>query len=128
MEQARLNRLELTRPDSRLRLVRRAADTAGHAADGASAGAAMPGPATPPGENVTARGAGIFLAQHPLRDAPLAPPGRRIARGDVVGLLGIDVLYLPVTASRGGVIGERLAEPGDLVGYGTALFRLLDAS
>ncbi len=134
MAQARLSRLELTRPDSRLCLIRRAGNTAGLSVGGASPGqsaqepAAGPKTVVSPEDVVTTWAAGVFLTQHPLRAAPLAQSGQRVSRGDVVALLCIDALYLPVTAPRDGVIGELLAGPGDLVGYGTALFRLSNAS
>lgn len=77
-----------------------------------------------PSEIIHAPGVGLFLTRHPLRDAPLADPGRRVRAGQTVALLRIGLLLRPVTAPAAGHLGPALAEEGVMVGYGIPLFHL----
>ncbi|MFC5519675.1 acetyl-CoA carboxylase biotin carboxyl carrier protein [Polaromonas jejuensis] len=83
--------------------------------------AASKATATPP---AVASSVGVFLHHHPLRGAPLAPPGAGVQAGQTVGLLQIGALLLPVAAPQAGVVASMLAAHGSLVGYGTALVEL----
>jgi acetyl-CoA carboxylase biotin carboxyl carrier protein len=105
--------LELRGPGVHLRLRQDGAGVARLALD-------RPGP----GETIAAPGPGIFLDRHPLHPVPLAPPGTRVAAGDLVGLLRVGALLLPVTAPRAGVIGAALVAHDSAVGFGTPLFLL----
>lgn len=127
--------LELSTPDTRLRLdrgtaasptppARAATPTSATTATAATAGTdRAPRPA---GQLVRAQSVGVFLDTHPLAAAPLAPVGARVAAGQVLGLLRIGALLLPVTAPADAVVARVLATPGAAVGYGTALFDLND--
>lgn len=81
---------------------------------------AMPGRRAEP---IVAPGVGVFLARHPLRVEPLAPPGHRVRAGQVVALLRIGPLLRQVMAPADGVIEAALVEEGAMVGYGTTLFQ-----
>lgn len=124
--------LELSTPDTRIRLDRGTA-----ASPTSPARAAAPAVATtattgadraprPAGQVVKAQSVGVFLDTHPLAAGPLAPVGARVAAGQVLGLLRIGALLLPVTAPADAVVARVLATPGEAVGYGTALFDLND--
>jgi acetyl-CoA carboxylase biotin carboxyl carrier protein len=73
---------------------------------------------------VAASSVGVFRHGHPLRAAPLAPPGTRVRAGDPLGLLRIGALLIAVVAPRDGVVDRMLAADGALVGYGAPLARL----
>lgn len=73
---------------------------------------------------VTSPGIGRFLTTHPLHSTPLAPEGSVVALGQIIALLQIDALLMPVTAPAGSVLAAVLAEPGEIVGYGTPLLEL----
>jgi acetyl-CoA carboxylase biotin carboxyl carrier protein len=75
-------------------------------------------------DEITAIGVGIFLTCHPLRQTPLAARGQFVRAGQTVALLRTGLLLRPVTAPVAGYLSAPLAEPGALVGYGTALFSL----
>ena len=76
---------------------------------------------------VAAEREGTFLTRHPLQPEPFAPVGAKVRRGDIVALLGVGVLYHPVTAPRAGRIAELLAVPGEIVPGGAPLFRIVPA-
>lgn len=73
---------------------------------------------------VSAPSVGVFLHQHPLHEAPLAPPGARADAGQALGLLRIGSLLLPVCAPRAAMVATTLVAHGTLVGYGTPLIEL----
>ena len=82
-----------------------------------------PRPASPSRPTTIASpGVGRFLPRHPLRAEPLAPPGRHVRAGEVVGLLLIGSLLRPGTSPADGTPGCSLVEDGAMVGFGTALF------
>jgi acetyl-CoA carboxylase biotin carboxyl carrier protein len=81
-------------------------------------------PAIPTRIAVIANSVGVFLRQHPLRNAPLAEPGDAVRAGQVLGLLQIGALLLPVVAPHDGIVTATPIEDGVIVGYGTALFEL----
>lgn len=83
------------------------------------------GTPTPPSARlVVASSVGVFLHHHPLRNAPLAPPGIAVKAGQTVGLLQIGPLLLPVAAPQAGVVATLLVAHGSVVGYGAALIEL----
>lgn len=77
---------------------------------------------------VTAASVGVFLHRHPLRQDALAAPGARVQAGQALGLLQIGSLLLAVPAPADGSVHELLAADGAIVGYGTPLVALLDAT
>lgn len=111
LEASGLDTLELVSPQMRLRLV----------AGGAPAAPADAPPPAPAPACIEARLAGIFLPAHPWRDAPLVQPGQHVQAGEIVALLRAGALLQTVTAAVDGVIGQCLAAPGALVGFGTPL-------
>lgn len=119
--------LELHGPQTLLRLVRDGA-ASGEVVQAQARGVVPPGAAEPgPGmTTVSASTVGIVRHRHPLHDAPLAPPGARIERGQPLALLQIGQVLVRVPAPRDGVVVNMLAKDGDAVGYGDPLIELLD--
>jgi acetyl-CoA carboxylase biotin carboxyl carrier protein len=113
--------LELRGPQTLLRLAR----------DGApeDARADVPPETLRPNPGTTivpASGVGIVRLRHPLRDAPLAPVGDRVANTQVLALLQVGQVLVHVAAPRDGVVARLRAQDGDAVGYGDPLIELLD--
>lgn len=73
---------------------------------------------------VTAPYFGHLCLAHPLRDAPFAPVGARVGKGDVVALLRIDTLLLRVVAPVAGMVMEVVGQHGALLGYGAEIMRI----
>ena len=59
-----------------------------------------------------------------LVDADAAALPRLVRRGEVIGYLKAGAVLRPVVAPSDGVLSRQLADEGQLVGYGTALFEL----
>lgn len=117
---AKLDALTLDGPDGGL-TIRRASN--GTLDVSVATGDRTAGPATAQDEQrIVAPLAGVFLATHPLHDAPLVEPGGRVAAGQTIGLIRIGALLAPVLAPADAVLVDRLAETGALVGYGEPLF------
>lgn len=83
-----------------------------------------PAPVKPVPVAAMATVCGRFLSRHPSRQEPQVKPGERIEPGMLVGLIAVGQVYLPVTATAGGVMGEFMVEDLQLVGYGTPLVSL----
>lgn len=107
-----IDRLDLSGPEGSLTLGRAGA---AHVEPVAEAAAVV---------EVVSPSVGIFLDRHPLAAQPFIEIGDEVAEGDPVGCLQVGALLTPVRALRAGVVAERLAVFGALVGYGTPLFRL----
>ena len=94
--------------------------------------AALPDAAAAPDASqpvtVAASSVGVFLHRHPLREEALAPPGTPVAPGQALGLLQAGPLLLSVLAPAAGIVLELLAAHGAVVGYGTPLITLHDAT
>jgi acetyl-CoA carboxylase biotin carboxyl carrier protein len=75
-------------------------------------------------EIVTARGPGQFQDRHPAREKPFVRVGDSVRSGDILALVRTGPVYAPVTATRDGRIEQILAAAGDLVGFGSPLFRI----
>ncbi|WP_010509375.1 biotin/lipoyl-containing protein [Komagataeibacter europaeus] len=67
---------------------------------------------------------GHLCLTHPLRDAPFAPVGTKVAQGDVVALLTLDSLQVPVTTPAAGTVVDVVGQPGALVGYGATVMHI----
>ncbi|MGG5823478.1 acetyl-CoA carboxylase biotin carboxyl carrier protein [Falsiroseomonas sp. HW251] len=106
--------LELSGPEGALTLGRAGA---ARIADAAPRQAAAP-------VAIAAPSPGVFLDRHPLAAHPFAETGDEVAEGEPLACLQVGALLIPVRAPGAGIVAERLAEPGTLVGYGTPLFRL----
>lgn len=116
--------LELRGPGQTLRLRH---DGAG--VDVVENNCAAAGPAAPATLNVVvAPSVGVFLHRHPLREDALAMPGEAVHAGQALGLLQIGSLLLPVTAQVDATVYELLVAHGTVVGYGTPLLAMRDAT
>jgi acetyl-CoA carboxylase biotin carboxyl carrier protein len=73
---------------------------------------------------VVAQSVGVFIDRHPLDLEPVVETGDDVREGEPLGLLRIGTLLLPVRAPCDGIVGQRLAEHGTTVGYGTPLLAL----
>jgi biotin carboxyl carrier protein len=65
---------------------------------------------------------GLFHAVHPLELQPLVAVGDAVKKDQQVAFIMIGELMFPVLAPADGLLGEQLAAPGTLVGYGDKLF------
>lgn len=83
--------------------------------------AATTAPAKRPSTTITAPHVGIFLENHPLEHTARPLP-RRVAGGEIIGLLKAGAALRPVLAPADGVVAKMLVAPGTLVGHGAALF------
>ena len=70
--------------------------------------------AEPPAPTIDSDGPGIFRAA----------PGTEVSPGQIVGLLQAGAALWPVTSTRAGRIEAVLVADGEIVGYGTPLYRL----
>ena len=75
---------------------------------------------------IEARAIGRLRLRHPDA-APQAedPYPMTVVRGDIVAFLEAGALLRPVVADADGLIGPPLERDGNLVGYGTPLFRFV---
>jgi len=71
-----------------------------------------------------AEAAGIFLAAHPMRNAPFVKIGDTVRKNDVVGLLKTGLIYAPVTAPIEGVVSKIVATNGAMIGFGSPVLEL----
>ncbi|MBY4640154.1 hypothetical protein K6L44_09175 [Gluconacetobacter entanii] len=123
LAQAGLESLELTNEAAGLRLRL--------CVEQAAPGVAPPAPvAAPPPDGgagtvaATAPCFGHLCLTHPLRDAPFAPVGAKVAQGDVIALLTLETLQLSVVAPVTGTVTEVVAQPGVLLGYGATIMHI----
>jgi acetyl-CoA carboxylase biotin carboxyl carrier protein len=114
LDVSELGELEVRHEGWRVRLRRSLAPTGV-----APAAVAPPAPAGPQGEvdrsNATSPAVGYYLPND------RTPVGRAVAAGDVVGWVEVLGVRQEVVAPRDGVVGRRLAEPGQAVEYGQDL-------
>ncbi|WP_417723308.1 biotin/lipoyl-containing protein [Salipiger sp.] len=80
--------------------------------------------AEPPAPTIDSDGPGIFRAADPAGGGALAAPGTEVSPGQIVGLLQAGAALWPVTSTRAGRIEAVLVADGEIVGYGTPLYRL----
>lgn len=118
-----LTALEWQEGESRVVLRREAA--AGPAP--APVAAPVPAPAaeqTPEGDLVTAPLVGVFYAAPAPGEAPFAPAGRQVKKGDTLCLIEAMKMMSEVPAPADCVVEEVLAGDGEAVGFGAPLFRI----
>jgi acetyl/propionyl-CoA carboxylase alpha subunit len=61
---------------------------------------------------------------HPAREKPFARAGDNVRSGDILALVRTGPVYAPIIAPRDGRVEQILAAAGDLVGFGSPLFRI----
>ena len=122
MRELELTGLEITEGDTVVRLERAAA--AAPAAEGGSA----PAPSEPvpaeTGEAVRSPMVGVFYAAPAENARPYVAVGDRVKRGDVLCIIEAMKLMNEITAETDGVVAEVCAENGQIVEYGSVLFRM----
>jgi len=67
---------------------------------------------------------GVFYAAPAENAAPFVAVGDRVQKGDTLCIIEAMKLMNEITAETGGVVAEVCAGNGQVVEYGTALFRL----
>ena len=115
--------LELNRPGERLRLKASINDQL-RVANRGSASSSTPPPKASLREIAQTQSAGIFLAAHPMHNAPLVNTGDAVRKDDVVGLLKTGLIYAPVTAPIDGVVSKIVAADAEMLGFGSAVLEL----
>ena len=65
---------------------------------------------------------GRLAFSHPTRPHESYAEGSLVRAGETVAYVTTGVVVTPVIADRPGVLGRRLREEGDVVGYGTPVF------
>lgn len=123
-----LSELEWKKQGEELVLRRAAAPAAAPArqaapAPGVSADIPAP-PAQPEGELVKAPLVGVFYAAPAPGEAPFAPPGRQVKKGETLCLIEAMKMMSEIPAPADCVVEETLARDGEAVGFGQALFRI----
>jgi len=77
---------------------------------------------------VVAASVGVFRHRHPMREDSLVEPEARVKAGQALGLLQIGPLLIPVRAPADATVHNLLVADGSVVGYGTPLVALRDAT
>lgn len=119
MRELELTGLEITEGDTVVRLERA---TAAPAAAGTSA-LSEPAPIET-GEAVRSPMVGVFYAAPAENARPYVAVGDRVKRGDVLCIIEAMKLMNEITAEADGVVAEVCAENGQIVEYGSVLFRM----
>ena len=123
MRELELTGLEITEGDTVVRLERSAAAPASPAA------ASVPAKeAAPEAESSLIRSpmVGVFYASPAENAAPFVAVGDRVKKGDTLCIIEAMKLMNEIAAEKDGVIREVCVGNGQVVEYGTALFRLED--
>jgi acetyl-CoA carboxylase biotin carboxyl carrier protein len=121
LEEADLDSIEIEGPEHGLRL--RLERNAGAAPAGEQSAVLEP-LQDDAAEIVTARSPGRFQDRHPAREKPFARAGDNVRSGDILALVRTGPVYAPIIAPRDGRVEQILAAAGDLVGFGSPLFRI----
>ena len=122
MAEARIDELELTGPNFRLRL--NGDDPQVHDDRAGDRQSDVVPSQRPSSDVVAASTVGYFLHRHPLHETALAPEGMPVRAGQALGLLRIGPLLVPVNAPRDGIVGTMLVAHETIVGFGTGLVEL----
>ena len=123
MRELELTGLEITEGGTVVRLERGAAPAS------APAPAVLPPEQKgeePGGEVIRSPMVGVFYAAPAENAAPYVAVGDRVKQGDTLCIIEAMKLMNEITAEKDGVIAEVCAGNGQVVEYGTALFRLED--
>lgn len=88
----------------------------------AAEAAEEPALTAPPPSLATSPSPGRFRSVHPLENAPRFSEGDRVDKGDTIAYVEANGMLLPVIAAGDFVFGRALAEDGQAVGWGTALY------
>lgn len=118
-----MRNLELNRPEERLRLKVSGSDPI-RVANRVGGPVTSTPPAASRRRVAQAESAGIFLAAHPMRHAPLVKVGDTVRKNDVLGLLKTGLIYAPVTAPIDGVVSKIVATNGQMIGFGSPILEL----
>jgi len=122
MRELELTGLEITEGSTVVRLER------GGAAAPAPAIPLSPEPeAAPAGSLVRSPMVGVFYAAPAENAAPFVAVGDRVKKGDTLCIIEAMKLMNEIAAEKDGVVTEVCAGNGQVVEYGTALFRMEDA-
>ena len=121
MQELELTGLEITEGETVVRL-ERAAAAAPVTATGTGA-LSEPVPAET-GEAVRSPMVGVFYAAPAENAKPYVAVGDRVKRGDVLCIIEAMKLMNEITAETDGVVAEVCAENGQIVEYGSVLFRM----
>ncbi|MBS0223220.1 MAG: hypothetical protein JSR91_21015 [Proteobacteria bacterium] len=70
---------------------------------------------------------GMLIRQHPLQREPATSRGQVVAHDEILAFVAAGLLYRPVTAPVAGQVVDCLVEHGELVEFGTPLFRIAPA-
>ena len=119
MRELELTGLEITEGGTVVRLERAAA-----AAEGGSAPAPAETVPAETGEAVRSPMVGVFYAAPAENARPYVAVGDRVKRGDVLCIIEAMKLMNEITAETDGVVAEVCAENGQIVEYGSVLFRM----
>lgn len=122
MQELELTGLEITEGDTVVRLERAAAAAPAAAASGGSALSEPVHAGT--GEAVRSPMVGVFYAAPAENARPYVAVGDRVKRGDVLCIIEAMKLMNEITAEADGVVAEVCAENGQIVEYGSVLFRM----
>ncbi len=129
MRELELTGLEITEGDRVVRLERSAPETVrvpvAPAAPAASAAAEMPARSAAESlVSVTSPLVGVFYASPAENAAPYVSVGDRVTKGQTLCIVEAMKLMNEVTAEEDGVIAEICVVNGQVVEYGTELFRI----
>ena len=130
MRELELTGLEITEGDRVVRLERSAPETVrvpvAPAAPAASAAAEMPARSAAESlVSVTSPLVGVFYASPAENAAPYVSVGDRVTKGQTLCIVEAMKLMNEITAEEDGVIAEICVVNGQVVEYGTELFRIM---
>ena len=123
MRELELTGLEITEGNTVVRLERGAPPAAGTIPLPAE-NAALPEPA---GDLVRSPMVGVFYAAPAENAAPFVAVGDRVKKGDTLCIIEAMKLMNEIAAEKDGIVTEVCAGNGQVVEYGTALFRVEEA-
>ena len=131
MKELDLTGLEITEGDKVIRLERQIQVKEVISAVPAQAAEAAPAAAEQPGEasnsnlfEVTSPIVGVFYASPTENSDPFVKVGDRVKKGDILCIVEAMKLMNEITAECDGTIAEVCLENGDVVEYGTVLFKI----
>ena len=124
MRELELTGLEITEGNTVVRLERGAPPAAG-AIPAPAEGVSVPAP-EPAGSLVRSPMVGVFYAAPAENAAPFVAVGDRVKKGDTLCIIEAMKLMNEIAAEKDGVVTEVCAGNGQVVEYGTALFRMED--